>query len=122
MVRSTLRTKADFDRVFARNERFFRDGVGFYVHFTGSLPFRYGLVTPKRFGNAVERNRFRRRVRELIRSAISACRGIEVVISAYKPYEELPFELVKCTVEWAFGRIGKMLRQRNARAVSSCQP
>ncbi|MFZ2956150.1 MAG: ribonuclease P protein component [Candidatus Ozemobacteraceae bacterium] len=117
MGRPTLRTKADFDRVFARNERFFRDGVGFYVHLADDVPLRYGFVTPKRFGKAVDRNRFRRRIRELIRGATAKFRGVEIVISAYKPYEGLSFELLKRTVEWALGRIGKMVRYRGVGAV-----
>ena len=75
--------------------------------------FRYGLVTPRRFGCAVERNRFRRRMRELLRRP-DLPTGVEVVITAYKPYAGLSFESLRGAVEWAFGRIRHLLRKRSA--------
>jgi len=60
----------------------------------GNGEFRFGMVTPKRFGKAVERNKFRRRVRELIRRSDCLPWGIELVISVYKPLKEIGFEII----------------------------
>jgi len=108
---ATLRTKADFDRVFAGQERFFRDGLSFRLRIAGEGLFHLGIMAPKRFGGAVERNRFRRRVRELIRTTETLPGGVELVISAQKPYQDLRFDLLRRTVGWALSRAQHLLRK-----------
>jgi ribonuclease P protein component len=105
---TTLRKSADFERVFAERKRFFREGLGFYVSVTGTEDFRYGLVAPRRFGNAVHRNKFRRRVRELIRRNRRIPTGIDFVVCVYKPFAELGFDLLSRVVDWAVERARKM--------------
>ena len=123
MVLTTLRTTADFERVFAEKKKFFKDGLGFHVKITGSGGFRLGLVTPKRFGKAVERNQFRRRVRELLRRSLLPV-GADLVVSVYKPLKEVSFEVVKRTIRWALDRVrrmpstGEVLASRPANPVS----
>jgi len=106
----TLKTIADFQRVFATDFRFFRDGLGFYVR--SSLAgggFRFGIAAPKRFGHAVERNKVRRRLREVIRLSSELPKGIDVVICIGKPCRELGFGVVQKTLHWAWGRIRRTL-------------
>ncbi|MGC9154441.1 MAG: ribonuclease P protein component [Ferrimicrobium sp.] len=72
----SLRTRAEFDSVFAQGKRW----RGRYINVVflvdtcidtdQNVPRtpRLGIAVARRFGNAVERNRFRRRVREVLRS------------------------------------------------------
>ena len=54
--------------------------------------FRLGVSTSKRVGNAVLRNRIRRRVRELVRARLKGLqRGWDVVIVARPPAASAPF-------------------------------
>jgi len=103
--RSTLRTHSDFQRVFNEGSRFFRDGLGFCVRKVRGIDFRYGISIPRRFGNAVERNRLRRRLREIIRMADPPLESAEIVFSLRKPCRELSFATLKGACEWAFARV-----------------
>ena len=61
---------------------------------------RYGLTTPRRLGNAVERNRIKRRTREMLRCSWQILpAGFDIVVnprrSVYeRPYDELRSELL----------------------------
>lgn len=105
--RSTLRTHSDFQRVFNEGIRFFRDGLGFCVRKVRGIDFRYGISIPRRYGNAVERNRLRRRLREIIRMADPPLASAEIVFSLRKPCRDLSFSALKSTCEWAFARIDR---------------
>ncbi|WP_366526705.1 ribonuclease P protein component [Ferrimicrobium sp.] len=70
----SLRTRAEFDGVFKQGTRWRGHYVTvvFLVDSSAAdldLPrtVQLGLAVPRRFGNAVARNRFRRRVREVVR-------------------------------------------------------
>ena len=63
----TLRAYSEFRRVYATKTRFFRNGLGFCYRRAENLVFRFGISIPKHFGKAVERNKLRRRIKEIIR-------------------------------------------------------
>ena len=63
----TLRSYSEFRRVFDTKARFFRNGLGFCYRRANNILFRFGISIPKRFGKAVERNKLRRRIKEIIR-------------------------------------------------------
>lgn len=101
----SLRTRADFDRVFAGGRRFFRHGIGFYYRLTSDEVFRYGVSVPRRFGIAVERNKFRRRVRETLRLSGERTAGIEMVICLARKCSDIGYAEVCSTIGWALRRI-----------------
>jgi len=107
----TLRTESEFEKVFAGKNRFYREGLGFHYRVADHSEFRFGLVTPKRFGGAVERNKFRRRVRELIRKSTKLPTGIEMIVSIYKPLKDIGFDLISRTLVWAFERVRRFADQ-----------
>lgn len=57
------------------------------------LPLRFGFTVTKKVGNAVERNRIRRRLREAVRRAgtAAAVPGMDLVILARRAAIDLPF-------------------------------
>lgn len=114
----SLRTRADFDRVFAGGRRFFRHGLGFYFRLTSDEVFRYGVSVPRRFGIAVERNKFRRRIREALRLSGERSAGIEMVICLARKCSEIGYGEVCSTLEWALRRI----RRGDAAAGTSREP
>lgn len=103
----TLRAYSEFRRVFATKARFFRNGLVFCYRKERDLPFRFGVSIPKRFGKAVERNKFRRRIKEIIRH--SKCIPIysEVVFCLRKPCSDFSFDSLKQTCEWGFNKIAQ---------------
>ena len=101
----SLRTRAEFDRVFAGGRRFFRQGLGFYFRLTSDDVFRYGISVPRRFGIAVERNTFRRRVREALRLSDERAPGIEMVICLARKCSDIGYAEIRSTIGWALRRI-----------------
>lgn len=100
----TLKTKAEFDRVFAERKRFSRDGLAFYYSAHRHDLVHLGIVAPRRYGKAVKRNRFRRRLKEIFRLYPSMPQA-DIVITVYRPYEELGFNLLQQTIRWGLEKI-----------------
>ena len=101
----TLRAYSDFRRVFAEKTRFFRNGLGFCYRRAEGLQFRFGVSIPKRFGKAVERNKLRRRIREIIRHCSCLPEFSEIVFCVRKPCSDFTFESLKQACEWGFSKI-----------------
>ena len=54
---------------------------------------RFGLTTPRKLGPAVQRNRIRRRLREIFRLAwASVPTGVDIVVNPRKPSTEAEFQ------------------------------
>lgn len=103
----SLRAYSEFRLVFAAKTRFFRNGLGLCYRKAADIDFRYGVSIPKKFGKAVERNKLRRRLREIVRH--SQCRPdcSEVVFCVKKPCSDFTFEDLKQICEWGFGKIAR---------------
>ena len=66
---SVIRKRADFVAA-NRGLRVARPGFVLIAHPNGGLGKRYGVTVTKKIGNAVVRNRMKRRFRELLRAAL----------------------------------------------------
>lgn len=103
-----MRAHSDFQRVFKEGTRLFRNGLGFCVRKAEGLSFRFGLSVPKRFGKAVERNKIRRRIREIVRCSVVLPECAEIVFCVNKPCRQLSFTLLKDACDWAFEKTGRL--------------
>ena len=103
----TLRAYSEFRRVFDTKARFFRNGLIFYFRKEKDLSFRFGVAIPKRFGIAVERNKLRRRIKEIIRHSKCIPIDSEVVFCIRKPCKDFSFESLKQACEWGFNKISQ---------------
>ena len=72
--------KADFDRVFAQGRRVFARGLVLHALPSPTGRARLGLVTSRRFGDAVRRNRARRLVREAFRLDQAGLPPLDLVV------------------------------------------
>ncbi|TAK23142.1 MAG: ribonuclease P protein component [Chloroflexota bacterium] len=78
-----LRTATEFSAVRSRGRPYQRRQVTMKVLRTNQTATRFGFVTAKRVGNAVVRNRVRRRLRAIVRTELGQIdSGWDVVISA----------------------------------------
>ena len=71
-----------------------------------SGPARFGFTVAKQVGNAVERNRVRRRLREMVMaSAVAARRGHDYVVIGRRAALALPFARLLSEYERALRRV-----------------
>jgi ribonuclease P protein component len=69
-------------------------------------PARFGFTVAKKVGNAVERNRVRRRLREMVRaSAVAARRGHDYVVIGRRAALALPFPQLLAEFERALRHV-----------------
>jgi ribonuclease P protein component len=82
-----MRTSVQFKATTRSGARNGRRNVVVYVHPTdGAQPARFGFVVSKAVGNAVRRNKVKRRLRELAQSTLrQAPYGYDVVVRALPP-------------------------------------
>jgi ribonuclease P protein component len=93
---STIKKKREFTELFQSGTVFHDRHMVLYVApGTGPL-FRYGLCVGKKIGNSVQRNRIRRRLREILRQSASFLkRGCRMLIIARSTCKNAPFYLMK---------------------------
>jgi ribonuclease P protein component len=102
-----LRRRADFDRVFQQGRH--NSGRLLAVRSVGNDQqlSRFAYAIPKRVGNAVVRNRLRRRLREILR-LLPLQEGFDVVISARPGAGQSTYFALKQEVETLMRR-GRLL-------------
>ncbi|MDQ4095487.1 MAG: ribonuclease P protein component [Actinomycetota bacterium] len=100
----SLRTHADFRRVYAAGRRARRDGILLVVleRPEGAGP-RLGLSVPARVGTAVERNRVRRRMRAIFGATVGD-RPVDVVAAVDRSALSATFQELGEHFQSVFGR------------------
>lgn len=93
-IAETLPKRADFLRAAARGRKVAKAGFVVQVLATGpELPLRIGFTASRKVGNAVARNRARRRLRAVMRLELAARRvsGADIVMIARKDTATVDF-------------------------------
>lgn len=94
MKRPTLKRRRDFERAYQHGRKVWNDALVAFVLPTPaeerSETFRYGLTATKKVGNAVQRNRMKRLLRESFRLSADRIRGgLDIVIVVRPPLLEM---------------------------------
>jgi ribonuclease P protein component len=106
----TFRRSAEFLRLAARGRKLSRPGFLMQALVQpGDAPVRVGYTATKKIGNAVLRNRARRRLREAARLVLAAqplC-GVELVLVCRKETVTLPFATLCASLDSALAELRK---------------
>lgn len=102
MTNSPLQSSADFRRVLTEGDRTRRGGVTVVSHPGPESAIRVGLVAGRAVGNAVRRNRVKRRLRHALKE-IQLEQGMDYVIIADRRVGDAPFGQLKDWLEAAIG-------------------
>jgi ribonuclease P protein component len=100
-----FKLRADFLRLASRGRKVARPGFVLQVCRSGSeTPLRVGYTATKKIGNAVARNRARRRLKEAARLVIGAMpplNGVELVLICRQETAKLPFATLQANLQTA---------------------
>ncbi len=90
----TFKHRADFLRMARRGKKIPRPGFLMQALTGGQTHLQVGYTASKKLGNAVARNRARRRLREAARLTLAGAelRGVELVLVCRRETATLPFE------------------------------
>jgi len=110
-----LRHRKDFDAVFARGRTWSNDLLVLRTLPTDFDHNRFGFVTSKRLGNAIVRNRVRRRLRETVR-ALPTRQGFDCVLSAKTKAADAEFARLRSAAESLLQRAGVLAGPAEASA------
>lgn len=103
----TLNKNRDFNRMYSRGKSYVTSSLVVYVLRNRQKEVRIGITTSKKIGNAVQRNRARRLIRESCRKIISDVKpGYDIVMVARKRTVQ-----VKCDV--VLNALTKLLSEAN---------
>jgi ribonuclease P protein component len=94
--------RADFLRLAARGKKFARPGfIMQFLRAEADAPVRTGYTATKKIGNAVARNRARRRLKEAARLTLAETplTGVELVLICRRETATLPFETLRANLK-----------------------
>ncbi len=104
-----LRRRADFDAVFQAGRGAASGPLAVRARFSDleDAPCRCGFAINRRVGNAVVRNRIRRRLRESVRALnrSGGCRGMDIVVIARPSAAEAEYAELDRTLRRLIGRV-----------------
>ena len=107
----TLRAREDFARIYAKGRS--RSDRNLAVRFVpnGRDHDRFGISTGRRLGGAVQRNRVRRRVREILRrSSNDTGHGWDILIIARPPAVDATYDELRTTLERLLGSVRRSVK------------
>ncbi|MBI4482492.1 MAG: ribonuclease P protein component [Acidobacteria bacterium] len=97
-----LRRRSEFERVYARGRKVVAPHLVLFALENSLLHSRLGITVTRKVGSAVERNRFKRRLREIFRRNKGAIPGrFDLVVNARAhigpaDYQRLQAEFLSC--------------------------
>lgn len=107
----TLKRRAEFQLLSARGAKLARPGFVLQVRRgTEEKPLRVGYTATRKIGNAVARNRARRRLKEAARLTFAKgppLDGFEMVLICRRETAELPFDILCANLETAIAEAVK---------------
>jgi len=109
-----LLRRADFERVYKQGRRHFAAHMTvFYLQRAESKGLRVGFTVGRMLGGAVERNRMKRRLREVVRlHGLTAGGAVDVVINPKKSVLTANFAELRNEINRAFEVIEKSVDKR----------
>ena len=114
-----LRKHADYQRVYQRSRKHFsRTMTYFFAERTSTPPVgpRVGLTAGRVLGKAVERNRIKRRMREVVRLNLSLLtRDVDVVLHPRRTVLTAEFAGLQTEVSGIFAMVEKAGEKRDGR-------
>ncbi|TLD85344.1 ribonuclease P protein component [Helicobacter sp. MIT 11-5569] len=101
----TLNTKQDFDRVYKSQKRWHNSHFVLFFREDAQRK-RVGFSVSKKIGNAVCRNRIKRRLRSIYRESMLNLRGGDMILLAKDGLDEVAYKTLQDNYKYALMRLG----------------
>ena len=103
-----LRSNRDFKRVYKRGKRFWNHNFTLIVNKNSGLGTRIGFSVTTKYGNAVERNRIKRQLREILRKKYDHLdKNLDMVIIPKKNTKDMNYEQLRSSLNHVIRRSKK---------------
>ncbi|MDY0008804.1 MAG: ribonuclease P protein component [Bdellovibrionales bacterium] len=112
----TLKTSHDFRRIAQTGQKWVTPAFIMQISKNGNTGFRLGLTVSRKVGNAVVRNRAKRRLREAVRlylqqynipqDSAEPLHGIEIVLIGRTAAADIDFVKLQKDLRWALKSLG----------------
>lgn len=106
----TLKTSHDFRRIAQTGQKWVTPAFIMQLSKNDSTGFRLGLTVSRKVGNAVQRNRAKRRLRETVRLYLKEqplC-GIDIVLIGRTAAADIDFVKLQKDFRWALKSLGAL--------------
>ncbi len=92
-----IRKTSEYRRIYAAGRKIHRGPFVVFYLGNDTPHHRLGVTATKRIGNAVLRNRVKRRIREVFRreKSVLGSRGVDLVVNARRRVETIPWKELK---------------------------
>ena len=108
-----IRTRRDFDRIYATGQRGHASGMAVVVAPGQEGHHRLGLSVSRRVGGAVRRNQIKRRIREVFRLSRQQIPGcLDIVVNGRKEMASMSFETLTESLVQAVKRASRVAARR----------
>src|ERR1044071_1858852 len=98
-----LRSNRDFRRVYAKGRSHVHPLLVLYVLPNPEVEHRFGFSVSKKLGGAVQRNRLKRRLREVCKARAGEIKpGFDFVVVARKQLAEVDFAAIEAAADELF--------------------
>src|SRR5690606_19121394 len=101
-----LKRRSDFLRVAATQKKWIALTVIVQIDPGSGEGVRFGLTATKKLGNAVTRNRIRRRLRAAANKILAGRENIDVVLIGRSATIDCPFEQLLKDLNWCLKKLG----------------
>ncbi|HEY8963223.1 MAG TPA: ribonuclease P protein component [Alphaproteobacteria bacterium] len=101
-----LKRRSDFLRVAGTGKKWISPSVIVQVDTESGEGIRFGLTATKKLGNAVIRNRIRRRLRAAANIALAGRPNTDVVLIGRSATVDAPFEQILKDLNWCLKKLG----------------
>ncbi len=126
--RFRLRKHADYQRVYKASRKQFAKQMSFFYTLRTPAPGedaapRVGLTVGKVMGKAVDRNRIKRRMREVIRQNLHLLRApVDVILHPRRTILELDLPVIEREIAYIFRQIQKATEKQQAAGPAPSDP